>query len=348
MSTSLPRLDSITGALLVGTWVSSLLYTAEMLQAVYYFRNFKKDDWKVKTFVAVAFVIDTISALGDYAAVYLYTITHAADPVYLSKQNWAVPLYIISTSCVAILVQSFLAFRCWRFTKNPILVVLLTILILAAFGGGFASGLVIVLFPALKDRMKVRVSGQVWIFTQVAADLIIAGALVYEFRKVKSKFLGGRRQIHNTLHRLVVLTLQTGLATAVIAVVALIIFLANDETNIPVGIMYSLGRVYVLSMLLNLNIRVSGSQGLSQGTSQAPTSVAFAQGTGTSNTDGLGGVQFRSAILTNSHLHPPSRHDLNGTVKSSSTKSHTTETPPADIEMMATDSSKKQSDLLVV
>ncbi|KAJ7790720.1 hypothetical protein B0H13DRAFT_1936168 [Mycena leptocephala] len=109
MSTSLPPLDSITGELrfssppLVGTWASSrlatgqLLYTAEMLQAVYYFRNFKNDYWMLKMIVTVAFVIDTVPALGDYAAAYL-----------------AVPLYIISTSCVAILVQIFLAFRYWR------------------------------------------------------------------------------------------------------------------------------------------------------------------------------------------------------------------------------------------
>ncbi|KAF8190206.1 hypothetical protein K438DRAFT_919833 [Mycena galopus ATCC 62051] len=114
MATSLPPLDSITGALLVGTWASSLLYTAEMLQAMCYFRSFKNDDWKLKTFVAVTFIIDTVSALGDYAAVYLYTITHAGDLAYLRTQNWAVPLYIVSTSCIAILVQSFLAFRYWH------------------------------------------------------------------------------------------------------------------------------------------------------------------------------------------------------------------------------------------
>ncbi|KAJ7829627.1 hypothetical protein B0H13DRAFT_2372447 [Mycena leptocephala] len=71
MSTSLPPLDSITGAPLVGTWASSLLYTAEMLQAVYYFRDLKKDNWKLKMIVTVAFVIATVSALGNYAAVYL-------------------------------------------------------------------------------------------------------------------------------------------------------------------------------------------------------------------------------------------------------------------------------------
>ncbi|KAF8185545.1 hypothetical protein K438DRAFT_1973843 [Mycena galopus ATCC 62051] len=293
MSTTLLPLDSITGALLVGTWASSLFYMAEMLEAVYYFRNFKKDGWKLKTFVTVTFVIDTVAILGDYASFERYTITHAGDLAYISQQNWTFPLYNLSTSWVAILVQSFLVFRYWRFTKNIFVVSVLSMLILAAFGAGLTTTLVVALFPALMDRPKIRISGMVWIFTQVAADLIIAGALVYEFQKAKSKFLEGRRQIHNSLNRLVVLTIQTGSATAVIAVVALITFMINEESNIPVGIMYGLGRVYVLSMVRSSLC----TEGLNQGPSQAPTSVAFAHDADTSNTDGLEDVQFLSSTI---------------------------------------------------
>ncbi|KAJ7860078.1 hypothetical protein B0H14DRAFT_3863875 [Mycena olivaceomarginata] len=252
----------------------------------------------MKTLVAAAFVIDTVSAVGEYACVYLYTVSHAGDLAYLSKQNWGIPLYTIATTCVAILVQSFLVFRYWRFTNNTISVVLLSVVILVAFGSGLASGLVVLLFPALKDRTKVRVSGTIWIFTQVSADLIIAAALVYEFQKANQSFWrAGVGAIHNTLDHLVLLTIQTGSATAVIAVTAFITFLINNETNICAGIMFPLGRVYVLSMLLNLNIRVSGDGGSSQGTSRTGTSgrdrgpIVFFHDTGTTHTDGLGGVR---------------------------------------------------------
>ncbi|KAF7366254.1 hypothetical protein MSAN_00881500 [Mycena sanguinolenta] len=252
MSTTLPQLDPITGALLIGTWASSLLYMAELLQAIHYFRTFKKDDWKLKLYVAVTFAIDTISAVADYIAVYLYTITHAGDLVYLTKQNWAVPLYLISTCCVAFLVQTFLTFRYWRFTNNTIIICFLSIPILASLGGGFSTGLTVALFPAYKDRNKARISAAVYVGTQFSADLIIAGALVRELMKAKSLFKGQRR-----LNRLVLHTIQTGTATAVLAVLALITFLIDVESNIPVGILYTSGRVYVLSMLINLNIRDS-------------------------------------------------------------------------------------------
>ncbi|KAF8203577.1 hypothetical protein K438DRAFT_2015199 [Mycena galopus ATCC 62051] len=343
-------LDSVTGALLVGTWASSLLYMAEMLQATYYFRHFKHDDWRLKTFVTIVFVIDTISALGDYACVYLYTITHAGDLAYLNKQHWPVPLYLISTSLVAIQVQSYLTLRYWRFTKNTIVVGFLSLVILASFCGGVATGLVIVLFPAFKDRMKVKVSGTIWIITSVCADSMIAGAMVYEFQKVKSKFLEGRCRMQNTLNRLVVITIQTGSATAVIALG----YLIDEESNVPVGIMYCIGRVYVLSMFLNLNLRVSGKSML--GTARTPTidldlgTIAFLHSNGTSRMDGIGGTRFRSAssCLSSAQGQINSRLDLNVKFKTDSTNSHTAEDSRSKNDMAATDTSKTQSELVLV
>ncbi|KAJ7804104.1 hypothetical protein B0H14DRAFT_3775594 [Mycena olivaceomarginata] len=307
-----------------------------MLQAVYYFLKFKDDDWRLKTLVTVAFVIDTVSN---------------SDLAYLSKANWAIPLYIICTSCVAILVQSFLAFRYWRLTNNTILVVLLFMLILVAFGGTFISGLGGRTFPPPTRTRCTNIEThftesicRVWLVAQVSVDVIIAGALVYEFQKAKSRFLKGRRRIHDTLNRLVVLTIQTGSATALIAVAAAITFLINDETNIPTGVMYSVGRVYVLSMLLNLNIRASANEKSTQDTSRIATSgrdpgtIAFAHDAGTSHADDLGGVEFRSATVL-----IDSRQDSNGTFQSISTQSHT-----AEIEMTVTNSSKKQSESLLV
>ncbi|KAJ7330511.1 hypothetical protein DFH08DRAFT_1022809 [Mycena albidolilacea] len=358
MSTSLPPLDSTTGAPLIGTWASSLLYTAEMLQAVSYFRKFKDDDLRLKTLVTVAFAIDTVSVLADYACVYLYTITHAGhSPVHRMHRLCRSPspkfpgIQILAFVSDPILQPRGPSNPANSSTNNTIVVVLLSMLILVAFGGTLVSGLGVVLFPAFKDRRKVRVAGTVWLVTQVSVDLIIAGAFVYQFQKAKSKFLKGRRRIHNTLNRLVVLTIQTGSATAVIAVAALITFLIDVESNVPTGIMYIVGRIYVLTMLLNLNIRGSVNEESSQGTSRIATSgrdrdretIAFVHGAGTSHTDDLGGVQFRRAIV-----HIDSRQDSNGTFKSSSTRSHTAEDPPAEIEVTATDSSKKQSELLVV
>ncbi|KAJ6554858.1 hypothetical protein B0H19DRAFT_1377538 [Mycena capillaripes] len=266
---SLPPMDLITGPLLIGTWVSSLLYMAELIQVVYYFRHFKHDDWKLKTRVTVTFAIDTVSILGNYACVYLYTIRHAGDPVYLSNQNWPMVVYLVATAIVAVLVQSFLVERYWRFTENIIITLFLSLLILAACGGTFACGMVVALFPSFKDRAKFQIPGTIWVVTQAVADLVIAAALFWEFRKINP----GSKQTRSMLNRLAVRTIRTGTMSAIIAAVALMTYLLNKESNATVGIGFCIGRIYVLTMLSNLNFRDSRS------TSSAVTSMGAGTGT---------------------------------------------------------------------
>ncbi|KAF7366330.1 hypothetical protein MSAN_00889200 [Mycena sanguinolenta] len=334
MSTTLPRLDAITGYA-AGRTSLGMAIKGMLLQraahwdlgklSLYYFRTFKKDNWKLKSYVAVAFAIDTISAMGDYACVYLYIITHAGDFVYLTKQNWTVPLYIISTTTVAFLVQSFLAFLYWRFTNNTIIVCFLSILILAALGGGFSTGLIVVLFPAVKDRNKLRIYGIVYIVTQVSADVIIAGALLLELMRAKSLFKRQPR-VNNMLNRLVLHTIQTGTVTAVIAMLALIVFRIDDQTNISIGMMYPIGRIYVLSMLTNLNIRDSGRpQNWTTSSGQRGT-VRFAHGT--------------TCIFSTVQFYPSEPDSSSGSVKSSvllpisQPPASISRTQPPEIEMM--------------
>ncbi|KAF7328257.1 hypothetical protein MVEN_02565600 [Mycena venus] len=254
MPESLPDLDATTGALLIGTWANSFLYMAELTQARYYFRHFKHDDWKLKTLVLVAFLVDTVSTVGDYACVYLYTITHASDSHYLADQHWPIPLYLFTTAIIAVVIQSFLVIRYWWFTRNIFVTLLNSFLCIVAFGGAVACGVIIAMFPAFKEREKVRIPATIWLVTEAVADLSIAAALLWELRKARPTLVDTR----SVLDRLVALTIRTGTATATLAVGTVIAFLLKEETNISVGIAYTLGRVYVLSMLANLNVRRSG------------------------------------------------------------------------------------------
>ncbi|KAJ6527894.1 hypothetical protein DFH09DRAFT_1186385 [Mycena vulgaris] len=237
MSDSLPDLNTTTGALLIATWANSFLYMAELIQARYYFRHFKHDDWKLKTLVSVALLLDTVSTVGDYACVYL-----------------PIPLFSFTTAVTAILVQSFLVVRYWGLTRNILVTLLIFFLSIVAFGGGFASGIIVAMFPAFKERKKVKIPGMIWLVTEAVADLSIAAALLWELRKARPTLAETR----SVLDRLVVSTIRTGTATATLAVATVIAYLLKEETTISTGIAYTLGRVYVLSMLANLNIRWSG------------------------------------------------------------------------------------------
>ncbi|KAJ6562043.1 hypothetical protein B0H19DRAFT_1143411 [Mycena capillaripes] len=245
---------------LIGTWANSLLYMAEIIEVRYYFTHFKHDDWKLKMLVWAAFLIDTVSVVADYAAAYLVSVhilLHAGDPVYLSNGHWPIPVYLFTTAMIAVLVQSFLVVRYWRFTRNTPVTLLNSFLIFVAFGGSFAAGVVTAMFPALAERQKDTIPATIWLVTEAVADLSIAAALLWQFKKASPTLVKSR----SALHRLMALTIQTGTVTAAVATAALITFLLKKETNICVGIAYTLGRLYVLSLLANLNVRRSGRSG---------------------------------------------------------------------------------------
>ncbi|KAJ7646176.1 hypothetical protein B0H17DRAFT_1338932 [Mycena rosella] len=269
----------VMGALLVGTWASSVLYTIEVIQAAYYYRHFKHDNWMMKLLVWSVLAIDSVSIIANYASVYLYTIIHWGDLAYLQNQYWFDPLYAFATGAVTALVQSFLTTRYWALTRNRFITLALFFFITVALGGGFATGVMLAIFPEYASRRKALIPATTWFIAEAVADISIALALLLEFRKVKSSFKG----IRSLLNRLVAQTIQTGTAGASVALAVLVAYLANPESNggflglplsipgshipIPAGIAYCLGRVYCITLLANLNSRNPGKTRSGGGTS---------------------------------------------------------------------------------
>ncbi|KAF7359734.1 hypothetical protein MVEN_00698000 [Mycena venus] len=316
----LPPLDAITGPLLLGTWASIILYIAEL-----------------KAFVASAFIIDTLSLGGDCASIYLYTISHAGDLAYLAKGNFGTPLLVFSTGIVAIHVQSFLIIRYWRFTHNTALSVFMGCLALASLASNLETGFVVLFSPDLKDRTKVTVSSIVYIITEVAADVLIAASMIWELWRVQSRIRLTQRRIKNTLRRIIILSFQSGGTAAGITITGLIIFLAHDKTNIAAGILGTLRRVYILSMLLNLNIRKpNGTE-----TSAVTTSGLRTPGGGTvENSKGpISSIRFNKTSLAHfSHGQTGSEAVTDG-FKSMVTMDHI----PEEVEMNSISNKRPES-----
>ncbi|KAF7344075.1 hypothetical protein MVEN_01697100 [Mycena venus] len=252
---SLPALDTVIGCLLIGTWASTLLYMFEIYQSFYYFHHFEQDDWKLKTLVVIALLVDTLSIAGDYICVYLYTITHFGDPGYLENIHWPVPLYGFTTGVLAVLVQVFLVVRYWRFTQNKLIVLSLSFAIIVLLGSVFTCSLMLTLYTSLGDRPKFKIPAALWLVTEVAVDAGIASALLWEFRKARGLTMTKTRGI---LDRLTAVTIQSGAAAAMLAGTALISYYLKQESNVYMGFLYPLGRIYVITLLSNLNIRQSG------------------------------------------------------------------------------------------
>ncbi|KAJ7786759.1 hypothetical protein B0H14DRAFT_3163677 [Mycena olivaceomarginata] len=283
---SLPALDTVTGLLVkfgsqtpFNRDLGELLYTFEITQSLYYFQNFKQDDWKnsliflgpslLQTLVTLALLVDTLSIVADYICVYLYTVTHADDIEYLYNGHWPTPLYGFTTGFLAALVQAFLVFRYWHFTQNTLVSLFLSFAILVSFGSVFTCNLMLILYTSLADRPKLKIPVALWLVIDLVVDAGIASVLLWEFRKAR----GILKETQSVLDRLTAVTIQSGAAAATLAGGALIAYFINPETNIPGGILFLLGRVYVITLLSNLNIRKSAKSFSTTGTSSGPGTI---------------------------------------------------------------------------
>ncbi|KAF8195256.1 hypothetical protein K438DRAFT_1968572 [Mycena galopus ATCC 62051] len=306
----LPALDTVTGCLLIATWASSFLYMFEIMESLYYFRHFEQDDWKFKTLVTVAVFVDTLSLVGDCICVYLYTITHAGmsqnhlsplmaywvlagDAEYLENIHWPLPLYGFTTGVLAVLCQAFLVVRYWRFTKRTLIALSLSFAIIISFGSVFACSLLTTLYPSFGDRSKFKIPAALWLASEVIVDAGITSALLWEFRKARAILTETR----SVLDRLTAVTIRSGAAAATLAGSALISQVARaslsrqsnlrdsepryytkPESNVYVAFLYPLGRVYVITLLSNLNIRKSGKSFSTTDTSSGPGSTGGERG----------------------------------------------------------------------
>ncbi|KAJ6549611.1 hypothetical protein DFH09DRAFT_1169121 [Mycena vulgaris] len=322
-------LDITLGALLVGTWANSILYTVEVIQAAYYYRHFKHDNWMLKSLVASAIAIDSVSMIANYASVYLYTTIHWGNLAYLQNQYWPLPLYILATGIVAALSQGFLVARYWL----------------------------------LSVRLELTCECRTWLVTEAVTEISIALALLLEFRKVKSSF----KETRSLFNRLVAQTIQTGASGATIALAILIAFLANNESNgeflglplsipgsyisVPTGIAYCLGRVYCLTMLANLNVRQTGNTrsiiGTSSGANPGTRGEHRNQAQSESGDD-KGGIRLWYSNFQ-VHIDPPQKVFSMGSFKTKPGQGLPDDSPAVEIEMTVNDSasysSKKKQDL---
>ncbi|KAF9014540.1 hypothetical protein BDZ89DRAFT_446646 [Hymenopellis radicata] len=165
-----------------------MLFMLIIRETFTYYTSFKSDALGVKIFVALAVIVDTASLSGDFADVYLYTITHWGDLQYLSRQDWPFALYLTTTGVTALLVQSFLVNRYYVLTKNWLVTVFLTLCIIVSFGGSVTLVIILTRFNSYSQRFMIRTPAILWLTMTAVTDVLIAAVLIWQLYNMKTSF----------------------------------------------------------------------------------------------------------------------------------------------------------------
>ncbi|KAL7004366.1 hypothetical protein EMMF5_006057 [Cystobasidiomycetes sp. EMM_F5] len=142
---------------------------------------------------------------------------------------------------------------------------------------------------AVKDRQKLVTTVTAFFSLAMATDWLLAISLVIVlWRHYNATSYDDTKVV---LRRVIAVSIEAGVVTSAMALACLISFRMKPETNTPVGLGMCIGRLYTITLLFNLNLRV--------GTSDPATSQSTSQPVGrTSKSSSTGKIQsFKLAAL---------------------------------------------------
>ncbi|KDR68898.1 hypothetical protein GALMADRAFT_145920 [Galerina marginata CBS 339.88] len=268
-------LNSTFGGLLVGTFLSAMLFGVTCSQAFYYSQNYSADRFLVKATVVALLTHETLHSAFSMHAIYHYTIISYADAEAWFEATWSVIMTLVISSLIILIVHLFYLRRVYHMSrKNIPLVALLTFLSLGHFATGAlpTAGLFrSVGFTYIPRHNRILVI-DTWLSLGVATDILTAASLSYYLHTSRS----GIKRTDTMVNKLMVYTINNGIltrsATPALVESQLIVkismtpkCLSIQSTTQPdklifMSIFQIVGNLYTNSMMATLNSRRSLSQ----------------------------------------------------------------------------------------
>ncbi|TFK47574.1 hypothetical protein OE88DRAFT_772195 [Heliocybe sulcata] len=240
----------VHGPAIIGLFFNILLYGIMITQVFLYFKSFPKDRTWMKFYVLLLFVADTLNSVLDCIWMYQSIIIHFGDNDFVSKANWAFAADPAMTGIIAMLVQFFFAWRIKILTGSWILVIAVVIAALGGGLGGVGTAIAVTILPHFADFQMFQPVVVVWLISNAVCDVLITSALTWHLRRHKTGFPA----TDDIVNRIIRLTVQTGMLTAVVAVLD-VGFFVGSPSGIHLAFNFPLSKLYTNSLMSTLNSR---------------------------------------------------------------------------------------------
>lgn len=241
------------GPLLVGVLLGSILYGIVISQTLYYFQVYRKRDalW-IHLFILYLLIIETVGTVIQIGIIFEPLILKYGTPQAVAQFPLLLPSGPMLTALVSTPIQLFTAWRIRILTRSWIPTGFLSLLALAAFGGGVYASVETAQARIVSNKHKLN---HPWFLVLVAAaDIFMSGCLIYILatRKVNS---ASTRTTDLIINKIIRLTLQTGCITTAMALGDVICVFVAPGTALNFVFDFSISKVYTNALLSTLNAR---------------------------------------------------------------------------------------------
>ncbi|PIL34889.1 hypothetical protein GSI_02676 [Ganoderma sinense ZZ0214-1] len=236
----------------VGLVVGTAVYGITLFQAYIYFHNSGQDSIRMKSFVALLFILDTISLILAVDACYEYVVTDFGNSLLLLNIPLSLALENAFTASIRVLTQCFLAHRVWALSNGNI--TLVGSIIVFALGSLVPS--IVMSADIYSDNyifslgsIKCRILTGVADGLSVLCDVLIVAALSYYLHSKRTGF----KRTNSMIDRLIIYAVNRGVLTTICQAGHLIAYVALPGRFIFLAFALLEGKLYTNTFLATLN-----------------------------------------------------------------------------------------------
>ncbi|KAJ7762326.1 hypothetical protein DFH07DRAFT_407786 [Mycena maculata] len=223
------------------------------LQAMFYYRSYKRDPTGMKFLVAGVWLLDLFHTGLVWGSMWVYLIDNYGQSEKIDDIPWCIALTIVVTALITVFVHLFLAHRIFAlsggnwFMTAP--VVLLTCFRLAC---ACVTG--VKMFHYQSFALWQLHAG--WILTlglavSATLDVVTSGLLVYLILSHRTE--AGR--LNRVLDRIMLYGLECGSLTCIGSIASMLCWIIMPHNLIFMGLYFPIGKLYANSLFAILNTR---------------------------------------------------------------------------------------------
>ncbi|THU95840.1 hypothetical protein K435DRAFT_755403 [Dendrothele bispora CBS 962.96] len=258
--------ELILGPYFVGWLFNVFLLGLLCVQCYIYRVNYRSDPLWIRIYVVILLLSNALNTA--FLAVWLYNVVIVnfgnMDAVFYA--DWVFATGAAMTGLIVAQVQLFFAWRVQVLTDSYFMALLAAVPSVVGCFAALVSAVYVRKYPHIQDFGHIKVWIVTWLVSETASDLVITTVLVSYLRRNKQGF----RSADQVIDRVIRLTVQTGLATSVIAILDVVLYLVFPTNAIHLLFNLPLNKIYSIMLLSNLNSRQGWAFGNSRADSSCP------------------------------------------------------------------------------
>lgn len=237
---------------LVSVFVGCALWGISCTQAFLYYSSNYNDRFLLRLLPLYLWVLDTVHQAILCVGLYRYLVKGFGDPNILTLARPELLYSLVPQIFVINASQIFFAYRIGRFSGYLWPVMLCVIpLSLAQMAVSLFFMIRGLLLPTIENLVSITWTTYAVHSINSAQDIFFAATLIYLLSKANNAVTSTNK----TMTRILIVSVNTGLITAIIGVLTIITLAARPTTQIYASLNFLLCSLYTNSVLANMNAR---------------------------------------------------------------------------------------------